>query len=129
MMDSLRPNFRRYLRPLVLLLALSLGLIATSFASTHLAAASSGVKANNFITGRIVDEKGAGIHDVNVILKGTTNGFQTSIEVQHAGEENASHIHILHFGQAVGAIASSLALRGTGVRRALKPQRQQGHRR
>jgi TonB-linked SusC/RagA family outer membrane protein len=84
MTDKLRPDFRRYLRPLALLPALSLGLNAPSFAFAPPAGAPSGVKADITITGRIVDEKGQGIPGVNVIVKGTTNGTQTDVDGRYS---------------------------------------------
>ena len=54
MTDSLRPDFRRYLRPLVLLPALSLGLSAPSFAFAPPAGAPSGVKADITINKNMV---------------------------------------------------------------------------
>ena len=80
---SLRLDFRRGLRPLVLLPALSVGLglpLAAAPAAAASAAPHAAVRADITITGRILDERGAGLPGVNVIVKGTTNGAQTDAE-------------------------------------------------
>ena len=84
MTDFLRPDFRRYLRPLVLLPALSLGLSAPAAAFFSPAATPRAVRADVTITGRIVDDKGQGLPGVNVIVKGTTNGTQTDVDGRYS---------------------------------------------
>ncbi|GAB2861452.1 TonB-dependent receptor [Hymenobacter ruber] len=79
-MVTLRLDFRRCLRPLVLLPALSLGLGLHLASAADLAPAARAVRADITITGRVVDEKGAGLPGVNVIVKGTSNGTQTDAD-------------------------------------------------
>jgi TonB-linked SusC/RagA family outer membrane protein len=118
MTDILRPDFRRYLRPLVLLPALSLGLSAPSFAFAHLATPS-GIKADITITGRIVDEKGQGIPGVNVIVKGTTNGTQTDVDGNYTIKAADDATLIFTF---VGYTAKEEAVRGrTAINASLAP--------
>ena len=59
MTDNLHPDFRRFLRPLVLLPALGLGLSFQLAAAPLAAAPPRAVRADITISGRIVDEKGA----------------------------------------------------------------------
>ncbi|GAB3586322.1 SusC/RagA family TonB-linked outer membrane protein [Hymenobacter daeguensis] len=119
MTDMLRPDFRRYLRPLVLLPALSLGLSAPTFAFAPLAAAPSGVKADITITGRIVDEKGQGIPGVNVIVKGTSNGTQTDVDGRYSIKAASDATLIFTF---VGYTAREEAVNGrTSINTALAP--------
>ncbi|UOQ97007.1 TonB-dependent receptor [Hymenobacter sp. 5317J-9] len=94
MTDSIRPDFRRYLRPLVLLPALSLGLCAPTLALAAAPTVARGVKADITISGRVLDEKGAGLPGVNVIVKGTTNGTQTDVDGRYTikAPENATLI-------------------------------------
>lgn len=84
MTDTLRPNFRCYLRPLLLLPALSLGLGFQLAAAPLAASVARSVRADITITGRVVDEKGAGLPGVNVIVKGTSNGTQTDVEGRYS---------------------------------------------
>jgi len=84
MTDNLRPDFRRYLRPLALLPVLGLNLSTPALAFSHSATTPSSVKADITITGRIVDEKGQGIPGVNVIVKGTSNGTQTDVDGRYS---------------------------------------------
>ena len=77
---TLRLDFRRCLRPLVLLPALSLGLglhlaaPATALATPH------AVQADITISGRVLDEKGTGLPGVTVLVKGTSIGTSTNGE-------------------------------------------------
>ena len=84
MTDTLRPDFRRHLRPLVLLPALSLGLGFQLAAAPLAAPMARSVRADITITGRVVDEKGAGLPGVNVIVKGTSTGTQTDAEGRYS---------------------------------------------
>ena len=76
----LRLDFRRCLRPLVLLPALSLGLGLHLAAPAAALAAPRAVRADITISGRVVDEKGAGLPGVNVIVRGTSIGTQTDVD-------------------------------------------------
>ncbi|GAA4026388.1 TonB-dependent receptor [Hymenobacter glaciei] len=81
---TLRLDFRRGLRPLVLLPALSLGLGLHLAAPAAALAAPRAVRAEITISGRVVDEKGAGLPGVNVIVKGTSNGTQTDADGRYS---------------------------------------------
>ncbi|RZK33813.1 MAG: SusC/RagA family TonB-linked outer membrane protein, partial [Hymenobacter sp.] len=70
----------RSVRPLVLLPALSLGLGTAALAAAHPAAHPRAVLADITISGQVLDEKGAGLPGVNVIVKGTSNGAQTDAD-------------------------------------------------
>ncbi|MDB5268503.1 MAG: hypothetical protein JWP58_1543 [Hymenobacter sp.] len=84
MMVTLRLDFRRCLRPLVLLPALSLGLGLHLASAADLPRPARAVRADITITGRIVDEQGGAIPGVNVIVKGTSNGTQTDVDGRYS---------------------------------------------
>ena len=84
MTNPTRPDFRRYLRPLVLLPALGLGLSAPVAAHAPRPAPATTRRADIAISGRVLDEKGVGLPGVNVIVKGTTNGTQTDAEGRYS---------------------------------------------
>ena len=70
----------RSVRPLVLLPALSLGIGTAALAAAHPARPARTVLADITISGQVLDEKGAGLPGVNVIVKGTSNGTQTDAD-------------------------------------------------
>ncbi|MBJ6108224.1 TonB-dependent receptor [Hymenobacter sp. BT523] len=119
MTEIIRPDFRRYLRPLVLLPALSLGLSAPTLALAAAPAPARGVKADITITGRVLDEKGAGLPGVNVIVKGTTNGTQTDVEGRYTikAPDNATLVFTF-----VGYLSEEASVNGrTSINATLAP--------
>ncbi|WP_210521518.1 SusC/RagA family TonB-linked outer membrane protein [Hymenobacter terricola] len=119
MTDFLRPDFRRYLRPLVLLPALSLGLSAPLLATARPAAASRAVRADITITGRVLDEKGVSLPGVNVIVKGTSNGTQTDADGKYSIKAADDATLIFTF---VGYAAKEEAVAGrTAINASLTP--------
>ena len=80
MKPHLRHDFRRFLRPLVLLPALSLGLNHHLVAAPHSAATVQEVLTDVPISGRVLDEKGAGLPGVTVLVKGTSKGVSTNAD-------------------------------------------------
>ena len=116
---TLRLDFRRCLRPLVLLPALSLGLGLHLASAADLPPAPRAVRADITITGRIVDEKGAGLPGVNVIVKGTTNGTQTDADGRYSIKAGDNATLIFTF---VGYAAREVAVGGrTAINAALVP--------
>ena len=59
----------------------------------------SGINANNMVSGMVTDETGAGIPGVNVVLKGTTNGTVT--------DANGQYSMALSSGQSSGVLVFS----------------------
>ncbi|MBX0289298.1 TonB-dependent receptor [Hymenobacter sp. HSC-4F20] len=75
------PKLRRVAVPALLCcLPLQPVLAATATAATSPMPSVTTVQADITVTGRIVDEKGAGLPGVNVIVKGTTTGTQTDAD-------------------------------------------------
>ncbi|MBH8560187.1 SusC/RagA family TonB-linked outer membrane protein [Hymenobacter negativus] len=115
----LRLDFRRCLRPLVLLPALSLGLGLHLASAADLAPAARAVRADITITGRVVDEKGAGLPGVNVIVKGTSNGTQTDADGKYSIKAADDATLIFTF---VGYLPKEEAVNGrTAINAALAP--------
>ncbi|WP_201984037.1 SusC/RagA family TonB-linked outer membrane protein [Hymenobacter rubidus] len=122
MTDNLRPDFRRYLRPLVLLPALSLGLSAPTLAFAPAAATPRSVQADITITGQVLDEKGVGLPGVNVIVRGTSNGTQTDAAGNYkiVAPDNATLIFTF-----VGYLPQEMKVDGrTSISASLKPDAQ-----
>ncbi|GAB3855327.1 TonB-dependent receptor [Hymenobacter terrigena] len=118
-MVTLRLDFRRCLRPLVLLPALNLGLGLHLASAAELAPTPRAMRADITITGRVVDEKGAGLPGVNVIVKGTSNGTQTDADGRYSikAADNATLIFTF-----VGYAAKEEAVGGrTAINASLAP--------
>jgi hypothetical protein len=79
MTAPLRAARWRSVRPLVLLPALGLGAGAPLLAAPRPATAYTAVRADITITGQVLDERGAALPGVNVIVKGTSTGAQTDV--------------------------------------------------
>ena len=80
-MSPRRPVGRRVGVPLLGSLALGLGVLATSPAAAGRSAAPrQTTAADATVSGQVVDENGAPLPGVNVVVKGTSNGTQTSPE-------------------------------------------------
>ena len=119
MTNPTRPDFRRYLRPLVLLPALGLGLSAPVAAHAPRPAPATTRRADIAISGRVLDEKGVGLPGVNVIVKGTTNGTQTDAEGRYSLRASDDAILIFTF---VGYAAREEAVAGrTSINATLTP--------
>ncbi|MET4075177.1 TonB-dependent receptor [Hymenobacter sp. UYCo722] len=115
----LRLDFRRCLRPLVLLPALSLGLGLHLAAPAAALAVPHAVRADITISGRVVDEKGAGLPGVNVIVRGTNNGTQTDVDGRYSIKAADNATLVFSF---VGYAAREEAVGGrTAINVALKP--------
>ena len=79
--SRLRPVCR--MLPIALSLALLAGLPVTVHAAApapHPAPTNRLLTADKPVTGRVVDEKGAGLPGVNIVIKGGTNGTQTDLD-------------------------------------------------
>ncbi|MVN74963.1 SusC/RagA family TonB-linked outer membrane protein [Hymenobacter sp. HMF4947] len=109
MTASLRSARWRYVRPLVLLPALSLSTGATLLAAPRPASYPTAVLADITITGQVLDEKGQGLPGVNVIVKGTSNGVQTNASGAYRIVAPANATLIFSF---VGYLASEVAVDG-----------------
>ncbi|SFQ81557.1 SusC/RagA family TonB-linked outer membrane protein [Hymenobacter arizonensis] len=112
-------EFRRYVRPLVLLPALSLGLGNHLAALPRAAVSSRAVLADITISGQVVDEKGVGLPGVNVIVKGTSNGVQTDATGNYklVAPDNATLVFTF-----VGYLAEEVAVGGrTTINSKLNP--------
>ncbi|MDB5234143.1 MAG: hypothetical protein JWR44_1136, partial [Hymenobacter sp.] len=117
MMADLRLDFWRSVRPLVLLPALTLGYGA--HAAPFSAAAAHAVRADITITGRVLDERGAGLPGVNVIVKGTSNGTQTDVDGRYSIKTSDNATLIFTF---VGYTAREEAVNGrTSINASLTP--------
>ena len=119
MKTPLRSARWRYVRPLVLLPALGLG------ASAHLAAAPRpathllSIWADVTISGQVLDEKGAGLPGVNVIVKGTSIGAQTDVSGRYKITAPDDATLVFSF---VGYVAKEVAVSGkTTVNVSLAP--------
>lgn len=80
------PPLRWVSTPLVLLPVLGLGFSAQAAVSEPVSKHSpgSGIQAEITIKGRVLDEKGAGLPGVNVVVRGTTNGTQTDADGRYS---------------------------------------------
>ncbi|MCB2406562.1 SusC/RagA family TonB-linked outer membrane protein [Hymenobacter lucidus] len=97
-------------RPLVLLPVLSLGLGGEVVAATVATPVSiHATVADGTITGRVVDEKGAGIPGVNVVVKGTSNGAQTDPDGRFKITADANATLVFSF---IGYLAQEVPLNG-----------------
>lgn len=77
--------------------------------------ATNGVNANNMVTGRIVDETGAGLPGVNVLLKGTTNGTVTDTDGRYSLALSSGQSNGVLVFSFVGFITKEVAINGQAV--------------
>jgi TonB-linked SusC/RagA family outer membrane protein len=99
----------RSVRPLVLLPALGLGAGAPLLAAPRPAAACTAVRADITINGQVLDERGAALPGVNVIVKGTSTGAQTDVSGRYkiVAPDNATLVFSF-----VGYVAKEVAVGG-----------------
>ena len=119
MRNPLRSSAWRYLGPLALLPALSLGTAAPLAAAPHALFRLATPPADITITGQVLDEKGAGLPGVNVIVKGTSNGAQTDVNGRYSITAPDDATLVFSF---VGYVAKEVAVAGkTTVSLSLAP--------
>jgi TonB-linked SusC/RagA family outer membrane protein len=99
----------RAVRPLVLLPALSLGISTAALAAARPAALPKTMLADITISGRVLDEKGAALPGVNVIVKGTSNGAQTDVDGRYKITAPDDATLVFSF---VGYVAKEVAVAG-----------------
>ena len=109
----------RSVRPLVLLPALSLGLGGAALAATRPVALPKTILADITISGQVLDEKGAGLPGVNVIVKGTSVGAQTDVNGRYQIKAPDTATLVFSF---VGYVAKEIAVEGkTTINTSLAP--------
>ncbi|OWP63695.1 SusC/RagA family TonB-linked outer membrane protein [Hymenobacter amundsenii] len=119
MMVRLRLDIRPCLRPLILLPALGLGVSLQLAAAPLTTVSPRAVRADITITGRVVDENGAGLPGVNINVKGTTIGTQTNGDGQYSLSTPSDATLIFSF---VGYLPKEEPVRGrTAINTALAP--------
>ncbi len=108
-----------YLGPLALLPTLGLGATLPVAPAPRLATSARLAGADITITGRVVDEKGAGLPGVNVIVRGTSVGVQTDATGNYRVIAAADATLAFSF---VGYLPQTVAVQGrTSIDVALKP--------
>ncbi len=109
----------RYVRPLVLLPALSLGISTAALAAAAPIAHPKTILADITITGQVLDEKGTGLPGVNVIVKGTSNGAQTDMDGRYKITAPDDATLVFSF---VGYVSKEVAVGGrTSINMSLAP--------